>query len=43
MNFHPALTGRTLDELREVSPEAAALAERMSERRYGERVDGAGP
>lgn len=37
-----ALPGRTLDELREVSPEAAALAERMSERHYGEKVVGAG-
>ena len=41
-NLVKALPDRTLDELREVSPEAAALAERMSERRYDERVVGAG-
>ena len=33
-NLVEALPDRTLDELREVSPQAAALAERMSERRH---------
>ncbi len=41
-NLVEALPDRTLDELREVSPQAAALAERMSERHHCNRAIGQG-